>query len=253
MAYETRHGQARDYRAPGGHADPGGATVGPAGFANLVLLRMREMNSRHGMHAFELRNGPNALGPHALAFLYRDTAHEPGRPPHDVVRAATRLFRDSPDVRDLPDLLHTLAGIARQYVLRGGFDARTVMAHRSDPTSAQARYVGVGVSSLDTVAGPWSQVRSQAGNALDVPGRSWIHLVDGTRLILDRGGPFGVVGVTYSSRALEVSQGMPYTAWRPLGYRTGDLSEVVWPALESLVGEVWRGAELIANPIRRHR
>jgi hypothetical protein len=289
MAYETRHDASREYRAPGVHVDSGGFHVDTGGFylepggyqadparaatppgaaspdpdrreqarmvavRNAVLLRMREMNSRHGMHAFDLRTGPNALGPHALAFLYRDTAYEPGRSPHDAVRAATRLFRDSDDVRDLRELLRTLANIAHQYVQRGGFDPRTVMAHRSDPMSAHAQYIGVGVSSLDTMAGEWADVQMNASSALEVPGRSWVHLIDGTRLILDRGGPFGVVGVTYSSQALEVTQGMSYTTWRPLYHRAGDYDESVWAALDVLVGEVWHGTDLISNPIRRHR
>jgi len=221
---------------------------------NAALLRMREMNARHGMHAFDLRFGSNALGPHAVAFLYRDAGHEAGRAPHDVVKAATRLFRDSEEVRDLPTLLTTLAHIAAQYSQRGGFDPRTVMAHRTDSMSAQAQYIGVGVSSLDTLAGEWSDLGQRVVSALEVAGRSYIHLLDGTRMILDRGGKFGVVGITYSSQPLEAGQGISYTSWRPLHRRPGDYGDNVWTGLDALRQEAWKGIELMTQPaIRRHR
>ncbi len=86
-----------------------------------------------------------------------------------------------------------------------------------------------------------------------MPGRSYVHLVDGTRMILDRGGQFGVVGVTYSSAPLEVGQGISFTSWRPLHRRPGEYGEPVWAGLEMLLQEVWQGTDLMAGPVRRHR
>jgi hypothetical protein len=220
---------------------------------NAALLRMREVNSRHGMHAFDERFGGDALGPHALAFLYVDIGQDAGQSARYVVRAATRLFRDSDDVRHLPTLLTTLARIAHGYVRRGGFDPRQSMAHRTDAMSPQARYVGLGVSSLDTLAGPWEDVRNHARSAMEVAGRSYVHLVDDTRMILDRGGSFGAVGTTYSSRPLEAGAGLAFASWRPLHRRTGDFGDDVWDPLALLNQQVHHGIHLLSQPGRRPR
>jgi hypothetical protein len=213
---------------------------------NAALMRMREMSSRHGMHAFDERRGPDAMGPHAIAFLYQDYERRPGMATQEVVRAATRLFRDSDEVRDLPQLLHTLAGIAQQYAARGPFDPRRTMVHRNDDMTTQARYIGVAVSSLDTPAGHWASVQERARNALEIAGRSYMHLIDDTRVILDRGGPFGVVGITQSTAPLEAG-GLAYGNWQPLHLRPGDPDEPVWMALETLHLHVAHGVAQTAH------
>jgi hypothetical protein len=212
---------------------------------NGALLRMREMNTRHGMHAFDLRNGSDALGAHAVAFLFRDI--------DGAVRAATRLFRDDTEVRDLPGLLWTLAKIAKQYVERGGFDPRTAMAHRADQMSHQAQYVGVGVSSLDTLAGEWAEIRPRVTSALQVAGSSYIQLVDSTRMILDRGGQYGIAGDTYSSHPLEAGNSFGYTSFRSLHSRPGGSNEDIWRALEALHQQVWHGSDLLGQRVVRRR
>jgi hypothetical protein len=213
---------------------------------NGALLRMREMNTRHGMHAFDLRNGSDALGPHAVAFLYRDV--------DGAVRAATRLFRDDTEVRDLPMLLWTLAQIAKQYVERGGFDPRTAMAHRADAMSHQAQYVGIGVSSLDTLAGEWAEIRPRVTSALQVAGSSYVQLVDGTRMVLDRGGQYGIAGNTYSSHPLEAGSTFGYTSFRALQSRPGGSNEDAWRAMDVLHQQVWHGIDVMTQrQVRRRR
>jgi hypothetical protein len=212
---------------------------------NGVLLRMREMNTRHGMHAFDLRSGADALGPHSVAFLYRDA--------DGAIRAATRLFRDDTEVRHLPTLLWTLAQIARQYVERGGFDPRTVMAHRHDKMSPQAQYIGVGVSSLNTLAGDWVDIRSRIESALQVAGSSYTRLVDGSRMILDRGGQYGIAGDTYSSHPLEAGNTFGYTSFRALYSRPGGSDDETWRAMDALHQQIWHGIEMMAQRMGRRR
>jgi hypothetical protein len=219
---------------------------------NAALLRMREVNSRHGMHAFDQRGGADALGPHALAFLYVDVDRDNTQRARYVVRAATRLFRDSDDVDHLPTLLATLARIAHSYVQRGGFDPRRTMAHRSDKMTPQANYIGVAVSSLDTLVGAWTDVRNHVQSALEVAGRSYINLIDDTRMILERGGSFGAVGTTYSNRSLEAGAGLAFASWRPLHRRLGDFGDDVWDPLTELNMQIRHGVHLLTQPTRRH-
>jgi hypothetical protein len=220
---------------------------------NSAMMRLREMSSRHGMHAYDQRNGADALGPHAVAFLYHDLEHRSGARPRDSVRAATRLFRDTPDVQDLPALLLRLAKIAGGYADKGPFDPRRLLAHRSDDMSGEARFIGVAVSTLDTLAGQWVDVRAHVLSALEVAGRSYIHLVDGTRLILDRGGQFGLTGNTYSSRSLEADRQMAFASYEHLRRDPQGSTEQVWIGLETLQHQVWRGLDNTATHTGRSR
>lgn len=210
---------------------------------NAAIERMREMSSRHGIHGFDQRRSADALGPHAVAFLFHDHEQRAGLSvTQEVVRAGTRLFRDSEDVRDLPSVLLGLAEVAADYADKGGFDPRTVMAHRSDPMTVHARYVGLGVSTLDTRAGHWADIRHHTESALQVPGRAYIALLDDTKMVLERGGPFGVIGTTWSSQPLEINQSMAsYGSWKPLRRDPNDPIEPVWAALDALQAQVVRG------------
>jgi hypothetical protein len=220
---------------------------------NAALLRMREMNSRHGMHAFDERRGADALGPHAIAFLWVDTEQDHAQSSRIVVRAATRLFRDDEEVRHLPTLMNTLSRIAHSYIERGGFDPRLTMVHRRDKMSQHARYVGVGVSSLDTIVGQWTDIQEHARSAMEICGRSYVHLVDDTRMILDRGGQFGAVGTTYSNRPLEAGTRIAFATWRPLHHRPGEYGEEVWAPLSTLNQQVYHGLQLASRSSSRRR
>jgi hypothetical protein len=73
-----------------------------------------------------------------------------------------------------------------------------------------------------------------------------MHLIDDTRVILDRGGPFGVVGITQSTAPLEAG-GLAYGNWQPLHLRPGDPDEPVWMALETLHLHVAHGVAQTAH------
>ncbi|MBX7267537.1 hypothetical protein KIF24_16870 [Micromonospora sp. Llam7] len=166
------------------------------------------MNVQHAMHAWE-RRYHDPLAAHALAFLYA----QPDRPGWLAVHAATRLWLAGPEAADLPRLLFRLNEVVTQ---RGGtpFDPRRDLADRVDPQmAADAWYVGLAVSSLDTHTGSWEQTRERVDGYSDVPGLVRIVMTDTTTITLDRRGlsEFNTMTV-HSTHALSSSMiDAPYT------------------------------------------
>lgn len=205
---------------------------------NLVIDRLLRMNARHATHAW-LQRRAQPVGPHGLAFLYcdqpgphhlRDPASATTDYPHEVA-AATRLVDDGADVRDLPRLLYRLTALTRERYLAGGFDPRGYLANRQDPMSARATYIGIAVSSLDTAGATWEEIQRVAAGPLDLPGRCFALLTDGTRLLIERGGQdvYGEVRIL-STHDLNVEPGLAGRRW-------------AWRAdLHELAGtyEIWR-------------
>jgi hypothetical protein len=181
---------------------------------NQVVDRLRVMNAKHAQQAWDRRHG-DPIGPHALALFYAAPTITTGGRPGYQLATATRLFLAGSDVDDLPRLLYRLAGIAAALARTDAFDPRVQMADRSEPMPHAARYIGLGVSSLDTEAGTWAQVRQEADGIIDIPGRSFAYLADGTFLQVDRRASrdFGAVSIT-SSRDLNTVPGMPSRMWR---------------------------------------
>ena len=62
------------------------------------------------------------------------------------------------------------------------------LANRQDPMSANAAYIGLGVSSLDSATAEWQHIQQSASGPLDLPGRCFALLGDGTQVLVDRGG-----------------------------------------------------------------
>ncbi len=195
--------------------------------------RLLRMNARHATHAW-LQRRSHPVGPHGIAFLYYD--HAAG-PPGPLVVAATRLVDDLPDVRALPRLLYRFAALARdRYARENGFDPRACLTNRQDPMSPSTAYIGIGVSSLDSDTQPWERIQHSATGPLDLPGRCFALLGDGTHLLIDRGGQdvFGKVRLA-STHDLNVEVGLASRrwAWRPdLAITTGTVD--VWPRLAEL-------------------
>jgi hypothetical protein len=219
---------------------------------NQVIDRMHKMNFMHAMHAWERRRS-TPIGPHGLAFLYWDVPGGGGRPQHLVVDAATRLVHDEEEVRDLKRLLYRLYKLAvDRYLPDGGFDPRTTMANRTGQMSAEARFIGLGVSSLDTMHGTWADVRDHAGGPMQIPGRCFAMLFDGTRMVLDRDDDrnFGYVRIR-STRDLNVKPGDPSRLWTP--EREIREPEEVWWWLGKLGGAVAEGEHLRGPRLPRQR
>ena len=219
-----------------------------------VIDRLRLMNTRQAMHAWDRRR-KEPLGPHGIAFLYYDPVGEGHATPRRFeVRLATRLFLDGADVRNLPGLVRSIAGIVAEYATRGRFDLRATMTNRHDPMSPDARYTGVAVSSLDSEVGAWEDTQRLAMTPLDVPGRCHALLGDGTRLLLDRSGTDagGDLGIR-SSRPLETMSGPLVRSWGMLfdddEYDPRERAE--WNALEQLHDAVLHATG--ARHAERHR
>jgi hypothetical protein len=220
---------------------------------NDVAGRMQEMNSRHALNAWELRR-KNPIGPHALAFLY---AEPDGRElqaglERYAVKAATRLFLDGDDVRDLATLLHRMVAIAADRLTAGlDFDPRKAMTNRADPMSSRASYIGVAWSTLDSAAGTWEDMQRTVDGPLAVPGEAYVLLKDKTRMIIDRQpGPLGVR--LRSTRSLDVVLGNPMTAWRWMKEETPEQGSAEW-WLEELHRTVAEGQRQQQNPGRAKR
>jgi hypothetical protein len=210
---------------------------------NAALDRMRKASANHGMYAFDVVSSTKRFGPHAVVLLYQDVESRDGMRPRLVVRAADRKFWDNvPEFLHLPTVLQGLADVAAHFAGQGGFDPRQLMAHNSDKMTARADFVGVAVSTMDTPAGPWATVRQRVQSSLEVGGRSYIALKDTTKMILDRGGPFGVNGTTWSTHPLEIGNAMgSYGTWKTLRRNPQDADEEVWFGLDNLLTQVIRG------------
>jgi hypothetical protein len=208
---------------------------------NLVIERLVRMNARHATHAWLSRRS-QPVGPHGVAFLYYALARpsEPEHPAQFTVAAGTRLVDDAEDVRDLPRLLYRLTTLARERYLPdpAGFDPVARMCNRHDPIPAGAAYLGVGVSSLDTADATWDQSRQRATGPLDLPGRCFALLRDGSMLLIERGAQdvFGEVRLV-STHDLNVRRDVSARKWSWLPDLTGIPGTAeIWRQLADLHG-----------------
>jgi hypothetical protein len=177
-----------------------------------VVSRLRRFSVLHSRHAWERRRR-DPLSPHGLALFYL----EPGVPVLRQLRTATRIFLADDEADDLAMLLYALARHAYDgYRGEPRFDPRTMMANKCDPMSAAAVFAGLGVCTLDTPHGTWADAQRRATNEFDLPGRCYARLVDGTRLLLDRGGRKQFNGLSVQSSVEDANScyGVPSLQWR---------------------------------------
>jgi hypothetical protein len=161
---------------------------------NQVIDRMVLLNFNHALLAWRGRRS-QPIGPHSIAFLYADRIPvaderpDGNTPQWPRIVAATRIVHDTPDVRDLPDLLFRLTRLAytRYLPTPGGFDPAVHMAVYRDEASGNANYIGIGVSTLDTMHAPWEHAYRAAEDTDDLGGRIFALLFDHTAIVVDRG------------------------------------------------------------------
>ncbi|MGI5247363.1 hypothetical protein [Dactylosporangium sp. CA-139066] len=181
-------------------------------FRGAVVARLRRFSFLHARHAWERRRS-DPLAAHGIALFY----HEPRAKLFDQLRTATRIFLADDEAASLPHLLFGLAQHAREgYTADPGFDPRHQMANRVDEMSPYAVFAGVGVVTLDTPYGAWSDVQRRARGEQDVPGRCYARLIDGTMLLVDRGGEpqFNILTVECSIRDGNTQYGTPSMHWK---------------------------------------
>ncbi|MGS2619358.1 hypothetical protein ACVCAH_33275 [Micromonospora sp. LZ34] len=190
-----------------------------------VASRLRRVNSKHCHEAFDRLGKRNALGPHGVVLFY--AAPVPSMPYGYRVLIATRLFLAGPESDDLPSLLHKLASTAKGNIARAAKSGRRwdprgpdgTMVNGGDPDIPRdAKYVGVGVTTLDTDAGSWHSVatilRKQPRHLarrlsmFDLSGQGIVVLSDGTtlRMVRDPHRRFGQDEFT-SNKSLDVTAG----------------------------------------------
>lgn len=151
-----------------------------------VADRIRELTARHTDAAWQSRHTNPPIAPYALAYFYAEPTTRNG-PPY-VLRTATRLFLDGPEVSDAVKLLRQLTAIAEKFAQSDrGLDPRRDMSTRCDEMNSNACYIGVALSTLDTPRGGWRErIRDNAHGPLDIPDRCIVFLVDGTVMLADR-------------------------------------------------------------------
>jgi len=148
---------------------------------NRVVNRLTSMNWNQAMATWQRRRR-DPLNPHVLVFFFAEPPI--GRPALCELHVAARLF-PAGDQQRLAMLLYELLPVFHDH-LRVGRDPDQYLFSWHDPRSPYARYAGVGVTSLDTPAGSWEQVQKTAQSDMDVPGRCYAQLVDGSVLLIDR-------------------------------------------------------------------
>ncbi|MFI2652500.1 hypothetical protein [Micromonospora fulviviridis] len=182
-----------------------------------VVHRVQYANALHASHYWDLRR-TKPVGPHALVFLYAslDSRFADPRRPYYEIKAASRLFRDGSDVQDLPALLAELCEIADDYLAGGGvFDPVAQMTQAGEPMPAEARYVGVSVSTLlgtgdeagDALPGP---------GGMGIPGRNLVVMSDDNLLVVERPARAHEQVVVYSTCPHFSGGGVEYRSWLPL-------------------------------------
>jgi hypothetical protein len=211
---------------------------------NQVVDRTVLLNVNHALLAWQSRAQP--ICPHAIAFLYADRVVPPresslgAAPPswHRIV-AASRIVHDTPDVRELPALLFRLARLAKTRYLPtpGGFDPAVHMSVYKDQTSGNAQYVGIAVSTLDTMTTSWEDACKEAEDVDDLGGRAYALLFDHTALLVDRGAARrarGELGI-HSTRELNYRGNLAPRMWtRHPDVSTMPVAREVWDLMHEL-------------------
>jgi hypothetical protein len=197
-----------------------------------ALERIRLAGVRHAQVVWE-RLGGHPVGPHGLAFLY--VSPIPAGPAgHRLeVEVATRLFAGGEDVEDLPRLLTDLTELVRG---RQSFDPRRELADRSEVRPA-AMFGGVAAYSVDSAEKSWAQVRAGNPALVDLPGRSFLSLVDGTLILSERQDLVDYQVRVRTTHQLQRHLAQPADGWR----RDTDLAKdpataPTWQALTTLTG-----------------
>ncbi|MEU9829869.1 hypothetical protein [Micromonospora chersina] len=231
-------GMPGGYGAPG---TPGYGAAGPApaswsgadaseanadGYSNqavyhqirqAVVHRVQYANALHASHYWDLRR-TKPVGPHALVFLYAclDPRSADPRRPYYEIKAASRLFRDGSEVQDLPALLAELCEIAEGYLAGGGvFDPVAQMTQASEPMPAEARYVGVSVSTL-LGAGDEAGAALPGAGGMGIPGRNLVVMSDDNLLVVERPARAHEQVVVHSTCPHYSGGGVEYRSWLPL-------------------------------------
>ena len=179
---------------------------------NRLVNALLMANSAHAEEAWRRRRR-DPINPHALLYVYAEPPY--GEPPTCELRLASRLFLDA-DEPALPMLLFEFKDRILEHLKEGADPRGPELSNSVQQMSASALYVGLAVSSLDTPAGTWDKVQRTVRSDMDIPGRCYAVLIDGSRLQLDRHAKdrYGQVHIL-STRTIRDSSRQPARRWEP--------------------------------------
>lgn len=209
--------------------DPTTANAAPdspvaADVRRSAIDRMMQMNALHASNAWELRRR-DPIAAHGLALLFAQPDDRQGRAGRYHLTAATKLWLAGDAELDLAERLFRYHHSISALVSQPGSDVRRLTNRRDADMDEGAVYVGLGVSSLDTCTGAWSDVvtsasitklmvrtpvhssaasaasasasapkrgdgsrRARVSSEHDVPGTIRVLLTDGTAIVAERRG-----------------------------------------------------------------
>jgi hypothetical protein len=142
---------------------------------------MMDLNARHASRAWQRRRH-DPIAAYVLELLFAQPNPEFTLPPGKLLsgddwagavhlKATTRIWLAGPEARDLPGLLYRLERYVTDHQHADGWSLREQLATSvDDGLRTDARWVGIGVSSLDTLTGTWDQVCHTAPGEYHVPG-----------------------------------------------------------------------------------
>lgn len=181
----------------------------------LVADRLAVVGRRHARHRTEQDWRGQPIGPHAVAFFYRQPVDG-----LDRIKIATRLFCDGDDVADLPAVLDQLHELALDYLASDGLDPRVQLTNRTEQMHPDAEFLGVGVSTLNPDGPPPDRSQQAAAVAFRALGL----LTDGTQLRVRCAGGLQPTH-TCSSHNLDVDLGISHARpwrWAPPSFLRDD-------------------------------
>jgi hypothetical protein len=155
-----------------------------------ALNLVQGMNARHAYLAFD---NPT-LSPYGLVFLFSASADPPS------LQGASKLWLGADEaLNEIPVVLNELTVSIRDLSTDPNWDLLDLANKTTDPIDRRAwRFVGLGLSSLFSSAGPWQKVRAQSRTGTEIPGTVFLALVDGTLIVCERAG----LGTTATSGVL---------------------------------------------------
>lgn len=210
-----------------------------------VAFRLARANSTHTHEAAHRYGSSDAIGPHAVLLFW--AAGDQTAPYGCRLYTASRMWLDSPEAADLPRLLSDLTAVVDDSIARA--DAAGRRWHPLGPEASLvnggdmnlpegAVFLGVGVSTLDSVQGDWYQIAARLGvgqSGFDLRGQGYARLVDGTALHVDRNphAPVGRRGVR-STKTIEPDRISYYNPDEHLTSEGDERTRQVWRSLKEL-------------------
>jgi hypothetical protein len=147
-----------------------------------MIDRLVALNWNQAQEAWRRRRR-DPLSAHVLVFFFHGRLV--GEPPRAQLMTAMRILPAGAESARMPLMLNSMTVVVHKH-LDGGLPPDKTIFSSSDPRTVDARYLATAVSTLDTPAASWDQVQRTAANDMEIPGRCYVHLNDGSELLIAR-------------------------------------------------------------------